>query len=107
MVMRKNDLRIYCRDNGNGNLQFYVTAEGQEYYLFSQRYHMSVHKYFRKGVSYRQAKDYTQAVPVRKAMSRIPGAIRYIEKAYQVEILEQTKKRNNRKRGYAKYPAAV
>lgn len=105
--MRKNEPRIYCTDNGRGNLQFYVIANNEEYYLFSQRYHMSVHKYFRRGVSYRQARDYTQAVPVQKAMSRIPGAIRYIERAYQVEILEQTKKRNNRKRGYAKYPAAV
>nr|WP_298569741.1 hypothetical protein [uncultured Mogibacterium sp.] len=104
--MKKNYPMINCK-KGYDTLMFFVNCGGEEYYLFSQKYRMSVYRYFKDGVSYRQAQKYDQAVPVQKTMSRIPMAIREVEQIYNLEILDRTKKKNNRRREYAKYPVAV
>ena len=92
---------IYCQNKEYGVHTFYLKAKGQTYLLFRQTYHMGVGNYFGNGVSVSEAIDHAKArhdQALLKTMTKMPAYIRYIEKEYGIEILEQTKKRNDRQR---------
>ena len=88
---------IYCEPTQQGVHSFYIVTDGQEYYLFSQNYRKGVQEFFSKGVSLRESMNYSKThndSAVMRTMSKLPMYIRYIEKEYEIEILERTKKRN-------------
>lgn len=92
---------IYCQNKEHGIHTFYLRAEGQTYLLFRQPYHKGVGNYFGSGVSVSEAIDHTKGRrdhTLQKTMTKMPAYIRYLEKEYGIEILEQTKKRNSRQR---------
>ena len=91
--------RIYCEATDQGVHSFYLIQEGKEYFLFSQNYRRGVQKYFKDGVLLSQAINYSKThndCALMRTMSKIPTYIRYIEKEYEIEVFEQTKKRNRK-----------
>ncbi len=85
---------IKAKTYTNG-LSLYLTHENNDYYLFSQRYHKGVRKAFENGVflddalSYANHHDYC----VRKTVTKLMSHIKYIEKEYKVDVLNETIKK--------------
>lgn len=89
--------KIYCEPIERGTHSFYLTVDGQQYYLFSQNYRRGVQEYFSKGVSIYESMNYSKThrdEALIRTMTKIPMYINYIEKEYGVQVLEQTKKKN-------------
>ena len=90
---------IYCEPTERGVHSFFLMAGGKEYFLFNQDYRKGVQEYFNKGVSLSQAMNYSKAhndSALIRTMTKLPMYIKYIEREYEIEILEQTKKRNRK-----------
>ncbi len=90
---------IYCEPTQRGIHSFYLLSDGKEYYLFSQNYRKGVHEYFSRGVYLRDAMNYSRThndSALIRTMSKLPIYIKYIEKEFGIEVLNQTKKRNRR-----------
>lgn len=90
---------IYCEPTSRGVHSFFLITSESEYFLFSQDYRKGVHEYFNKGVRIEDATDFSKSHrdnAIRKTMTKIPMYIKYIEKEYGIEVLEQTKKRNRK-----------
>jgi len=88
---------IYCETQGKAVHAFYMLSEGEIYYLFSQGYRKGVQAFYHKGVRLDESMDYSKAhkdTAIERTMSKIPMYIKYIEKEYGIEVLEQTKRRN-------------
>ena len=91
---------VCCRTAKRGVHSFYIVSGGKEYFLFNQGYRKGVQEYFGSGVSLSDARNFSKAhkdSAVVRTMDKLPMYIRYIEKAYGLEILEQTKKHNTKK----------
>ena len=92
-------IKIYCKVTNRGVHSFYLLAEGEEYFLFCQDYRKGVHNYFRKGVCLEQAKKFSKSnrdTDIMKTMSKLPLYIKYIEKEYDIAVLNQTKKKREK-----------
>ncbi len=90
---------VFCKSTSREVHSFFIVVNSEKYYLFSQSYRKGVQHYFGQGVRLDEATDFSRAhhdAAVMKTMSKLPMYIRYIEKEYDLEILEQTKKRNKR-----------
>ncbi|WP_446787121.1 hypothetical protein [Macellibacteroides fermentans] len=90
---------IYCERNESGGHSFYLVTQGREYFLFNQKYRKGVQAYFNKGVPFSQAMNYSKThndSALVRTMTKLPMYIRYIEKEYEIEIFEQTKKHNSK-----------
>ena len=88
---------IYCEMPEKAVHTFYMLNEGKIYYLFRQDYRRGVQDFYHKGVLLDESLDYSKAhkdTAIERTMSKIPMYIKYIEKEYGIEVLEQTKKRN-------------
>lgn len=93
--------KIYCviPKNGDG-LDFYLNSNGESYYLFNQRYRDGVAKYFEAGVLLDKAvkgvKGTTYGGHIYDILGniadRLPSYVRYIEKEYNLTILNRTKR---------------
>ena len=90
--------RIYCRTIDKG--VFYLEIGNDSFYMFSQPYRKSVKEYYRNGVvigcSFKCSKACGDAA-ITRTMDKIPKAIRYIEKEYDIVILDQTRRKNEQK----------
>lgn len=90
---------IYCETAEHGVHSFYLLNEGQKHFLFSQDYRKGVQEYFGKGVTLKQSMNYSKThndSALVRTMTKIPVYLRYVEKEYQIEVLEQTKRRNSK-----------
>lgn len=90
---------IYCEPNKHGVHSFYLVTGGQEYYLFSQGYRKGVQEYFSKGVSINEPMNYSKThndSAIVRTMTKIPMYVKYVEKEYEIEVFEKTKKRNSK-----------
>ncbi len=88
---------IYCEPTARGVHSFFLVANGQEYYLFSQGYRKGVHAYYSRGVPFSEAVNYSKThsdSALIRTMSKLPMYIKYVEREYGIEVLERTKKRN-------------
>ena len=91
--------KIYCECIEPGVHQFYIAIGGDDYFLFRQNFRKGVHSYFSNGVSLDQAMKYSKIhndSALERTISKFPMYIKYVEKEYGVEILEQTKRRNSK-----------
>ena len=89
--------KIYCETSIKGAHSFFMINNGQEYYLFSQDYRKGVQEYYSRGVSLDEAINFAKSRKdnaIRRTMSKIPMYVKYIEKEYGKEVLEQTKRKN-------------
>ena len=92
--------KIYCRTTDAGVQSFYLVHRGEEHFLFSQDYRTSVRNYYGRGVPIDRALNNPRAgenTALRKTMEKLPSYIRYVEKEYGITVLEQTRRREERK----------
>lgn len=90
-------ITIYCQSTSHDVHSFYLTVNGEKYFLFSQNYRKGVHGFYSKGVLLNDAIDYSRAgrdIAIVRTMKKIRMYIKYIEKEYGIEVLNQTKRRN-------------
>lgn len=88
---------IFCKDT-NGKHSFYVNCEGEEYYLFTQKYKTGVEKFFGQGVPLSRALNKERGSrneAVLKTMLKLPSHLRYIEKEYGCKIFRRGNERTN------------
>ncbi|MCR5665185.1 MAG: hypothetical protein K6G01_00010 [Eubacterium sp.] len=87
---------IYCKTTAKGTHSFYLVFAGEEYYLFSQDYRKGVFEYYRNGVELNKAMQRSKAhydTAILKTMDKLPIYIKYIEREYDIVVLEQTKRK--------------
>lgn len=87
---------IYCEPIDRGVHSFYMVHKGEKYFLFTQKYRRGVHNYYRRGVSMNEAMNRSKARKdgaIIRTMRKLPVYIKYIEKEFSIEVLEQTKRK--------------
>ena len=92
---------IYCEANGKGVHSFYLVMGGKRYELFHQSYRKSVQEFFAGEMTIDKAMDYSRAHrdnAVIRTMSKLPMYIRYVEKEDGIEVLDKTRRRNEKYR---------
>ena len=90
---------IFCKTTEKGVHSFYINVGNESIFMFSQAYRKGVEAYFGRGVMIDEAVKYSKAhndTAITKTMDKIPLYVRYVEKEYEIEILERTKKRYER-----------
>lgn len=86
-------IKIYCTER-KGMHDFYIIVEKENFYLFSQKYKTGVDKYYRNGVQLNKGIRHgigKTDCAIHRTMDKLKKNIRYIEKEYDVVILNQTK----------------
>ena len=89
---------VYCKPTSKGVHSFYLLIGREEVFLFSQAYRKGVEEYYGRGVHFDESMNYSKAhndSAVIRTMKKIPMYVKYVEKEYAIEVLEQTKKRNS------------
>ena len=92
---------IYCKTTAKGVHTFYLCTGGEELFLFNQAYRKGVGKYYKNGVSLKDAMNYSKAQKdsaIIRTMSKIPMYIKYVEKDHGIEVLEKTKRKGTKRR---------
>ena len=95
---------IYCKPTDKGVHSFYLIVGANEFFLFSQAYRKGVDEYYGRGVRIEESMKYSKAhndSAITRTMDKIPMYVRYIEKEYDIEVFEKTKRKctqNNRVR---------
>lgn len=87
--------KVYCMADNNSKQHFYVETKGKSYYLFSQDFRRGVQNYYESGVDLNRALDVSKAkfdAAIARTMRKLPAHLRYIEKEYNVQILNRTKR---------------
>ena len=86
-------IKIYCEEK-NGMHIFYLVIGTEKLFLFSQVFKVGVDLYFRKGVSLnkgiRHGIGKTDRA-IHRTIDKVKRHIRYIEKEYDLIILDQTR----------------
>ena len=88
---------VYCLNTDKGVHSFYLEANGETHYLFSQTFRHGVKEYFGQGVHIDAAMDFSRAknnTAVINTMRKLPSYIKYIEKEYGIVVLRQTVRKN-------------
>ena len=101
---------IYSKTVQKGIQSFYLVSQGKEYFLFSQRYYKGVKRYFHNQVHLSEALDFSNShmdTALIRTKRKLPMYIEYIEKEYEIIVLNKTVKKNNkalnRKYNYKQY----
>jgi hypothetical protein len=87
--------RIFCRRRGEMH-EFYISADGTEYYLFTQAFRRSVDEYYRQGVIIDKAISHgigRKDRAIHKTMDKLKLYIRYIEAQEEIVLLRKTGKK--------------
>ena len=93
---------IYCKTTNNGVHSFYLLVGNEKFFLSSLVYRKGVENYYGKGVRSDESMKYSRAhndFAITKTTDKIPMYVKYVEKEYNIEIFERTKRRcaqNNR-----------
>lgn len=90
---------IFCKTSTKGVHSFYLHTEGQTYYLFSQNFRRGVKHFFESGVTLNESMNFKKAkgdAAIIHTMEKLPCAIRYIEREYELEILTKTIRKNSK-----------
>lgn len=93
--MAKIEATVYCKADTNSKQHFYVQFNGSSYYLFSQNFRRGVQNYYGNGVKLNRAVDHSKAnfdSAIMRTMRKIIPHVRYIEKEYDIQILNRTKR---------------
>ncbi len=103
---------IYCKTSGHNKLDFYLTMGQEKYFLFSQNYCNIALRLYKNGIPLeRSLKSHCrQSLKFRalnKISEKIPVYIKYIEKEYNIAILNSSfkkcSKRNNKFNPYSDF----
>ena len=92
---------IFCRTTDKAVHSFYLTANGQTHFLFSQSFRRGVKNFFQRGVCINLALDHARACgdhAVLNTMDKLPSYIRYVEREYGLQVLRQTIRKSAERR---------
>ncbi|MCI9407011.1 MAG: hypothetical protein HFK06_01490 [Clostridia bacterium] len=91
---------IYCKSIANGKQEFNLRVGQKSYLLFIQSYRASNHDYFKNGKPLTIALGITnvRSWATRKTIEKLLPAIKYIEKEYDIAILDRTLKKDCKKK---------
>ena len=92
--------RIYCRTTAKGEQTYFLSDGKIDYYLFKSDFRRSNREFFSQGRFIREVLDARRhsSASVRRTSIRLIGAIKYIESEYGICILQQTAKRQQKRR---------
>ena len=82
--------KIICKQDTYGTHKFYVEYQGQEYYLFSQKFKSAVQEFYGAGVNIKRALDHSKAhrnPNLHRTIEKLYSHLAYVEKEYDVKIL--------------------
>ena len=88
---------IYCETTAKGVQSFFITANGETHFLFSQNFRRGVKDYFERGVRIDEAINFKRAngnSAIIHTMEKLPAYIRYVEREYGIEVLRRTARKN-------------
>lgn len=88
---------IYCATTSKGIQSFYITANGERHFLFSQNFRRGVKEYFERGVRIDEAMNFKRAngnSAIIHTMEKLPSYIRYVEREYGMQVLRSTARKN-------------
>ena len=90
---------IFSKNTEKGKHSFYLSFNGNDYFLFTQKYRVSNKDYFGNKVFLDDALNHSlsKSHSVRKTMTKLIPYIRYVEQEYGIEVLRKTIKNNKRK----------
>ena len=97
---------IYCKTTAKATQSFYLLADGKEYFLFNQKYRVSNKEHFRRGINLDSLGDFSnvRSNSVRRVLDKLPNYIRYVEKEYEIKVLDKTLKQASNKKPYKRTP---
>jgi len=88
------NMYIICRDSATkGIINFFLEDGNRSYFLFQQKFRHSSYNFYKNGVPVRQAFSYKKThrdTAIQKVISRLPMAIAYTEKEYDIAVLNKT-----------------
>lgn len=93
---------VFCKSKDCKKSDFYLSHDGEEYFLFRQNYDKKTFYFFREGVrldsaiSFKRPKS-SKCRSLLKVTERLIPSIKYIEKEEQIVILRQTKQKLDQK----------
>ena len=90
--------KVYCTAKDDTH-DFYLNANGCNYYLFSQNKRKSVDSFYRNGVYLEKAINHgigRSDWAIHHTMDKLMNYIPYIEKEYDIVVLRKTGKKQNR-----------
>ena len=88
---------IYCKTTEKGVQSFFINANGETHFLFSQNFRRGVKDYFERGVRIDEAINFKRAngnSAIIHTMEKLPAYIRYVEREYGMEVLRRTARIN-------------
>lgn len=94
--MNTTNAKIYCKQQPNGKLNFYVEVKGKAIYLFTQSFHVDVYKYYSKRRVLNEALDFGKShysCSMAKVMEKLPIYLRFIEQEEDLILLRKTAKK--------------
>ena len=89
---------IYCIPENDGRtLSFYVRQSNEDHFLFMHRFNSTAYEFYRNGVALEKAMSFKYGKKLNcslmtKISEKILRYLRYIEKEYDMVILEKTKR---------------
>ena len=90
--------KIICRTTAKRVHTFYLVVDKQEYYLFRQNYRKSNREFFLNGKMLTEVlSGNIHGYATHKTIEKLLPAIRYIEKEYNIAVLDKTKRKDDRK----------
>ena len=87
---------IYCKPTAKGIHSFYLIMGTEEFFLFSQSYRKGVEEYYGRGVRIDEAIKHSRAhkdSAITRTMDKIPMYVKYVEREFDIRVLDSTKKR--------------
>ena len=90
---------IYCETTAKGVQSFFINANGETHFLFSQNFRRGVKDYFERGVRIDEAINFKRAngnSAIIHTMEKLPAYIRYVEREYGMEVLRRTARKNQK-----------
>src|SRR5574344_1872992 len=94
---------IYSNTTDKGKQSFFLNNNGQEYYLFTQKFYRGVKNFFQNRQVINEALKVSNAhgdTALIRTIEKIPMYIRYIEREYGLIVLEKTAKHKMKTRKY-------
>ncbi len=91
---------VLSRVDVSGYHTLYFVVDNKEYYLFRQAYRRGVADYYRNGATIDDAINYSKAkfdTSVMHTMSKLISHIRYVEKEFDIVVLDRTRKMAERR----------
>ena len=97
--------KVYCKSTDKGTHSFYLVHNSEEIWLFNQNYRKSVQDYFGRGrtidesikaYKVRSRDGARKDRALRRTATKIPLYLKYIEKEYEIQVMEKTKRRRKK-----------